>query len=168
MEVRAVSKFLRISPRKTGLVADVIRGKKALNALSILNAMNKRAARLIAKTLVSAISNAKNREINEESLRVAKVFVDGGPMFRRYMPRAMGRATMIRHKTSHITIVLSDGVKDVEKGVVEVPQKEKTEIKVKGKIKAKNEQKDAKLETKKVKHVDIKKVKEKAAKEKKK
>lgn len=108
MEVRAVSKYIRISPRKTGLVAALVRGKPALESQEILQAMNKRAAKVIGKVLNSAISNAKQKEIKEESLWIKRIFVDGGPMYKRYMPRAMGRATMIRRRTSHITVVLSD------------------------------------------------------------
>lgn len=108
MEVMAVSKYVRISPRKTGLVAEVVRGKPALESQQLLQTMNKRAAKVIGKTLNSAISNARQKEIKEESLWIKKIVVGGGPMYKRYMPRAMGRATMVRRRTSHVTIVLSD------------------------------------------------------------
>jgi large subunit ribosomal protein L22 len=108
MEVKSISKYIRISPRKTRLVADLVRGKGAVRSLGILHAVNKKAAKEIIKTLSSAISNAKNREMKEDSLWIKKIVVDGGPMYKRYMPRAMGRATMIRHTTSHITVLLSD------------------------------------------------------------
>lgn len=137
MEFRAVSKFIRISPRKTRLVADVVRGKSAVTAQGVLAAMNKRAARIINKTLYSAISNARQKEVNEETLWIKKIFIDGGLFFKRYMPRAMGRATMIRKRTSHITIILSDerdkaaGSEGVEKArhakapdIIEVKKKE--------------------------------------------
>lgn len=108
MEVKAVTKYIRISPRKTGLVAATIRGRNALESQQILGMMNKRAARVIGKTLNSAISNARQKEVKEESLWVKKILIDGGPVYKRYMPRAMGRATMIRRRTSHVTVVLSD------------------------------------------------------------
>lgn len=108
MEFRAVSRFIRISPRKTRLVADLIRGKNAVESQQLLETVNKRAARIIGKTLNSVISNAKQKEVEEGSLWIKKIMIDGGPLYKRYMPRAMGRATMIRHPTSHITVVLSD------------------------------------------------------------
>lgn len=108
MEIKAVTKYIKISPRKTRLVADMIRGRNALRSVKILEAVNKRAAQVINKTLNSAISNARNKEAEEETLKIKKIFVDGGPIYKRFMPRAMGRATMIKHPTSHITIILSD------------------------------------------------------------
>lgn len=108
MEVRAISKYIRISPRKTRLVADILRGKNAVVSQQILSAVNKRAARIIGKVLNSAVSNARQKEIKEDSLWIKKILVNGGPLYKRYMPRAMGRATMIKKPTSHITVVLSD------------------------------------------------------------
>jgi len=128
-EVRAVSKFIRISPRKTRLVADLVRGKNALTAVGILQSMNKRAARVISKTLNSAISNAKNKEMEEASLMVSKVLIDGGPLFKRYMPRAMGRATMIQKPTSHVTVVLRGVVIENKKDTKKKTKKEKAEKK---------------------------------------
>jgi large subunit ribosomal protein L22 len=120
MEVKAVTKYIRISPRKTRLVADLVRGKNAVRSVGLLNNVNKKAAKEILKTLTSAISNAKNQELKEESLWIKKIVIDGGPMYKRYMPRAMGRATMIRHTTSHITVLLSD-----EKTGLKAKKKEK-------------------------------------------
>lgn len=116
MEAKAVSKYIRISPRKTRLVADIIRGKNALVSQQLLQTVNKRAAKVIGKTLNSAVSNAKHKEGKEESLWIKKILVDGGPIYKRYMPRAMGRATEIRRPTSHITIVLSDEKKQGKGG----------------------------------------------------
>lgn len=105
---KAVARFIRVSPSKARLVADLIRGKRVGEALSILQYSPQAAARLIEKTLRSAIANAEhNHEVRGfEDLRVG-VFVDGGPALKRIQPRAMGRAYWIRHRTSHITVTLS-------------------------------------------------------------
>lgn len=109
MEVRAMLRFVRISPRKARLVADLIRGKKSEEALNILTFTKKAAARIILKVLKSAIANATQRKnIDIDKLYVKRITVDQGPMLKRYMPRAMGRATMIRRRMSHITIILDE------------------------------------------------------------
>ena len=108
MEAKAVSKYIRISPRKTRLVIDLVRKKKADNSVQILEAMNKRAAKIISKVLASAIANAAVKDLNVDNLWIKKAFVDKGPIYKRFMPRAMGRATAIKKPTSHITIILSD------------------------------------------------------------
>lgn len=108
-EARAVAKYIKIGPRKLRLVIDNIRGKAAGEAMNILIFTNRRASRIIAKVLESAMANAENNlEMDRESLYVYKAFVDGGPIVRRWRPRAMGRATPIRKRTSHITIVLKE------------------------------------------------------------
>lgn len=108
MEVKAASRFARISPRKTRLVVDLIRGKQASSSLQFLKIMNKKAAGVVAKTLKSAIANAQQKEADVDNLWVKTAMVDGGPIYKRYLARAMGRATMIKRPTSHITLVLSD------------------------------------------------------------
>lgn len=109
MEVRAMLRFVRISPRKARLVADLIRGKKSEEALNILTFTKRAAARIILKVLKSAIANATQRKnIDIDKLYVKRITVDQGPMLKRYMPRAMGRATMIRRRMSHITIILDE------------------------------------------------------------
>ncbi len=109
MEVRAVSKYIRISPQKARLVADLIRGKDVDEALSILKFTPKKAARLIDKTLRSAIANAEQlKVIDVDSLYVKKIYVDEGPTMKRWMARAMGRASRILKRTSHITVVLDE------------------------------------------------------------
>ena len=125
MEIKAVTKYVRISPRKTRLVADMIRGRNAMQSVRILEAVNKRAAKVINKTLNSAISNARNKEVSEEGLKIKRIFVDGGPVNKRFMPRAMGRATMIKHPTSHITIILTDEGRNAPR----IVKKEKNEKK---------------------------------------
>lgn len=146
MEFSAVSRFIRISPRKTRLVADLIRGKNAIMSVQLLGTVNKRAARIIGKTLNSAISNARQKEAEENSLWIKKIVIDGGPQYKRFMPRAMGRATMIKHPTSHITIVISDEKiapkaeeKEPSKGAELVKktgeERESAAKKIKGKVK---------------------------------
>jgi large subunit ribosomal protein L22 len=109
MEAVARARYIRIAPRKARLVADLIRGKSAEQASHILTFTPKRAARTIQKLLQSAIANAENKgDIDVDTLYVKTIFVDQGPTWKRYRPRAMGRATPIHKKTSHITIVLDE------------------------------------------------------------
>jgi large subunit ribosomal protein L22 len=96
----------RQSPRKVRLVADMIRGKSAGTALTILTLVPKKAGLPIKKLLQSAISNAKNSGIDVETLTVKEVRVDGGVVMKRQMPRAFGRAYVINKRTSHINLVL--------------------------------------------------------------
>ena len=92
------------------LVADLIRGKKSEEALNLLTFTPKTAARIIIKLLKSAIANATQKKtIDIDRLYVKQVMVDQGPMMKRFMPRALGRATMIRKRSSHITLVLDEG-----------------------------------------------------------
>ncbi len=109
MEVRAVSKYIRISPQKARLVAELIRGKDVDEALSILKFTPKKAARLIDKTLRSAIANAEQTKVIDiDSLYVKKIYIDQGPTMKRWMAKAMGRASRILKRTSHITVVLDE------------------------------------------------------------
>ncbi len=114
MEVRAVEKFIRVSPRKVRLVADLIREKAIEEAIDILTFTPKRAAIAVKKAIQSAVANAiENNNMKEDDLFIFKVFVDEGPTLKRFMPRARGRATRIRKRTSHLTVIVSDG-KEVE------------------------------------------------------
>jgi large subunit ribosomal protein L22 len=110
MEAIAKAKYVRISPRKTRQVVDLVRGKDVNAAYAILRATPKKASRLVEKTLRSAVANALNREEGEDldvdRLSILRATVDEGPMLKRYRPRAMGRAARVRHRTSHITIVV--------------------------------------------------------------
>ena len=106
--VRAIAKYVRMTPRKLRLVADLIRGKSAQEAWSILEFTPKRAAGPLKKVLESAIANAKhNNELAPESLNVSRVLIDEGPTMKRYTPRARGRAGSIKKRTSHITVVVA-------------------------------------------------------------
>ncbi len=109
MLTKAVARYIRLSPRKARLIADLIRGKSVGQALSILQYSPQHAARRIEKVLRSAVANAEhNHQVRSfEDLRVGAL-IDGGPVMKRIQPRAMGRAFHIRHRTSHITITLSE------------------------------------------------------------
>lgn len=109
MEARAVTRQVRISPRKARLVANLIRDKGAEEALSILAFAPKKAARLLTKTLKSAIANAADTQhVDVDKLYVKRVYIDGGMMWKRSIPRAHGRATPIRKRTSHFTVVVDE------------------------------------------------------------
>jgi large subunit ribosomal protein L22 len=106
---QAVLKFVRMSPQKARLVADLVRGKKVDEAINTLKFSNQRAATVIRKVLESAIANAENNfGADVDELKVREIFVDQGPVMKRTMPRAKGRADRISKPTSHITIRVSD------------------------------------------------------------
>jgi large subunit ribosomal protein L22 len=109
MESKAILRYVRITPRKARRVADLIRGKNAGDALLFLRFMPYRGAGFIEKLLKSAVSNAEQKKvINPEAMKIMQIFVDQGPSMKRVQPRAMGRANIIKKRTSHITVVLSD------------------------------------------------------------
>jgi large subunit ribosomal protein L22 len=109
MLTKAVARYIRLSPRKARLVADLVRGKTVAEALAILQYSPQVAARQIEKVLRSAIANAEhNHQVrNLDDLRVHAV-IDGGPSLKRIQPRAMGRAFWIRHRLAHITVGLAE------------------------------------------------------------
>jgi ribosomal protein L22 len=105
--VRARARYVRCAPRKARLVIDHIRGKDIEQARAILMHTPRAASRDVLKLLESAIANAENNhELVADELRVGKAYVDEGPTLKRYRPRALGRATRIRKRTSHLTIEL--------------------------------------------------------------
>ena len=105
--MKAKAKYVRIAPRKARLVADEVRGKSYEEAVSLLQFTNKRAARIIAEVVESAAANAEhNDDVDPNELFVREIRVDDGPTIKRYRARAMGRATMIRKRTSHISVAL--------------------------------------------------------------
>lgn len=108
MEARAIARYVRVTPRKARRVIDLIRGKKAGDAVVALKFMPYRAARFVEKVLKSAMANAMQKypTADVDSLRIVHAVADQGPMMKRIEPRAMGRANVIRKKTCHITIVL--------------------------------------------------------------
>ena len=109
METRAMTRFLRVSPRKVRLVVDQIRGKEVEAALNILKFTPKRSATIVTKVLRTAIANAETTQsVDVDRLYVKRVTVDEGGMWKRFMPRAQGKATRIRKRLSHITIVIDE------------------------------------------------------------
>ena len=109
METSAKLKYVRIGPRKARLVADAVRGKMVEEALGALKFTPKKAARIIHQLLQSAVANAtQNANLDVDTLYVKKIFVDEGPTLKRWRARAMGRATKIMKRTSHITLVLDE------------------------------------------------------------
>ncbi|MEJ2032733.1 MAG: 50S ribosomal protein L22 [Deltaproteobacteria bacterium] len=109
MEAKAIARFIRISPQKARLVADAVRGQKVESALNVLRFMPKKGARILRKVMESALANAsQNEAIDVDTLFVKNIYVDGGPSLKRIRPRAMGRATRIIKRTSHITVVLEE------------------------------------------------------------
>jgi len=109
MEASAKLKFARLSPQKTRLVVDMVRGKAVQEALNILKFSPQRPADIVAKLVRSAVANAEQKGVSDvDRLFVKAVVVDQGPALKRFMPRAQGRATKIRKPTSHITVVLDE------------------------------------------------------------
>ncbi len=109
VETKASAKYIRISARKARLVVDLIRGRDVADAQQILDYSPKAAARTVAKILNSAIANAEhNNKLDPDDLYVCRAYVDEGPTLKRFRPRAMGRATRINKRTSHITLVLDE------------------------------------------------------------
>jgi large subunit ribosomal protein L22 len=114
MESKAHLRFLSMSPRKVSTVAALIRGKPVGQALNILRFTSRAAALPVAKLIKSAVANATDLskgQVDVDKLVVKTISVDQGPTQRRYMPRAMGRASRINKKTSHIHVVLAEAAK---------------------------------------------------------
>jgi large subunit ribosomal protein L22 len=132
MEVRAVEKYIRISPKKARLVADMVRGQNAKKSLTLLKFVPKKAARIIYKALNSAVANAENNfNMDGNALVVTKISIDAGPSLKRFRPRARGMAAHLKKRTSHITVVVSDGSDIVKEGkkVKEVQTETASEVK---------------------------------------
>ena len=110
MESSALLKHARISPRKVRLVADLVRGMDVSAAVEMLKFTRKRSAPILGRLILSAVSNAKEKKssTDEDRLFIKTVLVDGGATLRRWIPRAHGRATRIRKRTSHIRVVLDE------------------------------------------------------------
>jgi len=111
MEVQALTRYAHMSPKKVREVARTIQGRKAPEAVDYLTLIPRKSARLIAKTLRSAIANAENNNnLSADSLTVKSAIVENGPVLKRFKAGAKGTAMPRRKKMSHIRIILSDGV----------------------------------------------------------
>ena len=109
MEAKAIAKNIRISADKARLVADLIRGKKDDEAMSILKNMNKKAARVIEKVLTSAVANAtNNHNLNKDKLYVKETYVNEGPVMKRMIMDSRGHVGRNDRRTSHVTVVVSE------------------------------------------------------------
>ena len=114
MQATAKMRYVRLSPQKTRLVVDQIRGRKVGEALSILRMTNKRAAPHVENVLRSAMANAENNgEADVDELFVKEVYVDDGPRLKRLRPAPMGRAYHYVHHLAHIVVTVSDGREEV-------------------------------------------------------
>lgn len=106
---RAIARYVRMAPRKLRLVADAIRGKSVTEARSILQFCGKRAAGPLSKVLESAVANAaNNHQMETANLVIATAYIDQGPSFKGWIPRARGRASAVHKFTSHITIEVTE------------------------------------------------------------
>jgi len=129
-KVTAKLRFLKMTPRKVRLVADLVRGKQVEDIRPALKVLNKRAAKPVLKLIESAVANAKhNFSLKEEGLKLETITVDDGPTAKRWMPRAMGRATTIRKRSSHVKIVLSGEVDEKVKKALEAKAKKEEGVK---------------------------------------
>jgi len=109
VEARAIAKYMRISPRKVKVVADLIRGKNVDEALAILRFTPKKSARMLEKVVNSAVANAENNHgMDRDKLYISQVYANQGPTLKRWRARAQGRADMIRKRTSHIGVVVKE------------------------------------------------------------
>jgi len=111
MRVKATAKYVRTSPQKARLVADLVRGKRVDEAIAILRFTNKAVARDLASVVKSAAANAENNfEMDRDDLVIAAVYADDGPSLKRLRPRARGRADRLVKRTSHLTVIVDDAV----------------------------------------------------------
>lgn len=109
MEVKAVTKYVRVQPRKVRIIADEVRGKNAEHVASMLRYHTSKSAKALRKTLISAMANAaENNNLAPETLKIATIMIDAGPVLKRMRARAQGRGNRILKKTSHITVVVED------------------------------------------------------------
>lgn len=159
MEARAVVRYARMSPQKARLVANMVRGKKVSHAVNILKFTNKLPAAVISKLLKSAVSNAENKNVADpDEMKIERIFVDAGPVIKRYLSRARGRVDVLRKPFSHVTVVLKETEKPKKKKAV-AKKKEKEQGKVKGQ-EEKAAPKKAKAGKKEVKAVKAKSTKD--------
>jgi large subunit ribosomal protein L22 len=109
MEVRAVSKYVRISPNKVRKVVDAIKGKPVESGLQTLKFMPQKSAAILAKVINSAVANAdQNADLDVDLLVIRNILADQGPTLKRWKARARGRGTRILKRTSHITVILAE------------------------------------------------------------
>lgn len=108
METKAQAKFIRIAPQKVQVIVPAVKGRKVEEAIALLRFLPRKGARILHRLLHSAVANAGQNKVDIDTLYVKKIMVDKGPTMKRWMPRAMGRATPILKRTSHITVILEE------------------------------------------------------------
>ena len=109
MKSMAVAKYIRLSPRKVRLILDQIRGKSVEEAINLISFTPQKGAKVLLKLINSAVANAEQgSDVDVDKLYIQKIFADEGPTLKRFRPRAMGRATRIRKRTSHLTVILNE------------------------------------------------------------
>ena len=109
MQSKAILKYARISPRKVRRVTNIIKGKRAGEALLNMGFLPHKGGKLVSKVLKSAMANAEQKKVADpEAMKISKALVDQGPTMKRMMPRSMGRADVIKKRTCHITLVLEE------------------------------------------------------------
>lgn len=130
MQVKAVAKGVRMSPRKVGVVASLVRGRSVEDALTILAHTPRRAATPVRKTIESARANAdNNHNVKPESLQIVEISVTPGPRLKRYRPAAHGRALPFQRRSSHIRVVVAGDVRAPKKPAAAKAKAEKKEAK---------------------------------------
>lgn len=120
-EARAIARYVRMTPRKLRLVVDLVRGKQVKDALEILKFVPKYGAKVVEKVIHSAVANAENEpyKMDSESLYISAATVDQGPVLKRFIPRAQGRASAVRKRMSHVTIKLREREESAGKKIEE-------------------------------------------------
>ncbi|MBN2059099.1 MAG: 50S ribosomal protein L22 [Deltaproteobacteria bacterium] len=109
MKSKAVAKYVRVSPRKVRLIMDQVRGKRVQEALNLLSYTPQKGAAVLMKLISSAVANAEqNSDTDVDRLYIERIFADEGPSLKRFRPRAMGRATRILKRSSHLTVILDE------------------------------------------------------------
>lgn len=116
MEAKATARYIRTSPRKMRRSIALIRGRQVDDARRVLSLSPLGSNRTVVKVLNSAVANAEQKQAIPENLFVSGAWVDEGPTLKRYRPRAHGRATQIRRRTSHVTVVVATPEEEVQRG----------------------------------------------------
>ncbi len=150
---KAKLSYLRISPRKVRLVADLIRGERVEKAQAVLKYTRKKAVLPILKLLNQALANAKDKTKSEDKeLYIAQIYVDEGPSFKRVFPRSRGKADTIQKRTSHITLVLDEVVRREKKEKIPARQEKQSKEKTVAKKTTSRRKTTGKTAKKVVKH----------------
>ena len=109
MEAKAIAKYIRVSPRKIRILMNELRGMKVEHAINMLQVATQKGAPILRKLINSAVANAgQHPDVDVDNLYIKGIFADEGPTLKRFRPRAMGRATKIRKRSSHLTVILSE------------------------------------------------------------